>query len=511
MRRPVVVLCCAALVLPVGSTGLARAAEPNIQPAVEKLSASSTGERIAGLRELGRLKPSAPKVRPVLEKMLNDPSPEVRSEVVWAVSDLLAINGLDLLQKLYTDQDRAVRDGAIRAICKMWDQKPARETCSKAYKDPKSDFSVRVEVLDTLRDGFTRDAAAGELFRAALKDPSEMVQRAGVFGVQSARDAKAIPDLVHLARTATDIVAEPATAEALATIGTPEAVQALIDLLPRGKGEPGKPARPTDRVRAAAARALDRIGDAKALPALRAQLADPSSTVRVAVLGALTTMKDKQAVPQIVPMLKDKEPRVRQMALRALRQIGDPSAADAVRAVLKDDKDVHVRAGAVTTLADLLGPKSIKDLEGLRDDLAPEVRLEAAADLAAFGKPAAPSLALFLKDGSADVRMRAIQGLGQIGGPEHIAAIAAAGGETGRAGVQVRLAIAEALGNIKHKDGLPALLKLAADPEPSVRQGAAQALGQVGGPEARKALDQLAKDQVAGVRNAARRALETSK
>ncbi len=491
------------------SIGAAKAAEANLQPIIEKLGASDVRERVDAIRRFGRVKPPAAKARPILEKMVGDPAPEVRADLVWAIADVLGASGTDLLEKLYPDPDRSVRDSVIRASCRFWDQQRPRELCKRAFGDP--DYNARLEVLNMLRDTFPKDPAASELFLKGLKDPSEMVQRSAVFAVQAARDARAVPELGRLARTGSDLVAEPAAAEALATIGTPEAVQELVGLLPKPKGEPGKPAKPSDRVRAAAARALERTKDPKTLPALRLLLNDPSTTVRIGAMGAITEMRDKQSVPAISAQLKDKETRVRQFALRALRRIGDASCADQVRGVMKDDKEWEVRSSAVSTLADLLGTKAIPDLLGMRDDLAPEVRLEAVGALAGFGKPAAKGVSDFLKDSSADVRKMAIMGLGQIGGPENIPSIAAAAADLGKPNMQVRIAVADALGGIKHPDALPTLAKLAGDPEPSVRQATAVALGRIGGPKALAALEPLLKDQVAGVRNAARKAADAIK
>lgn len=501
MRQTMTVLAAAALL---GATvPSASAAEPNLQPVIEKMSSETTRDRIAALRDFMRLKPAATKARPVLEKLVGDASPEVRAEVVGAVADLLGSGGTDLLEKLYQDADRIVRDAAIREACRMWDQDRARELCSTAFRDP--DPAARVQTLMVLRDNWPRDPRAGELFRKGLGDPAEMVQRSAVFGVQAARDLRAVPELARLAMKGSDLVAAPAAQEALATIGTPEAVQALVTLLP--KPAPGQ--KPSEVVRAAALLALERIRDARSAPAIRALLVKgESATIRVAALSAITALKDKEALSAVTGQLGDPEPRVRQSALRAVRRIGDPSAADRVRQVLREDRDVNVRMSAVNALADLLGPKAIPDIAARRDDLAAEVRMEAAADLAGFGKPAAGALAGFLDDKSPDVRKTAIQGLGQIGGREHIPAIAAAAKEEGKVNAQVRMMSAEALGGIRHADGIPALVGLSKDPEPSVRQAAAAALGQIGGPKALEALQPLLKDQVASVRNAARRATE---
>lgn len=486
----------------------APAAEPNLAPVIEKLGSPATRDRIIALRDLARAKPSVSQSKPIFEKVLADPAPEVRDELVWAVSEALGAEGAEILEKLYQDGDRTVRNSAIRASCKMWNNVRLHELCKTAFSDP--DYNSRNEVLTTLREDFPKDPRAGEIFRKALKDPSELVQRSAVFACQSARDPQCVPDLARLARTGSELVGVPAAEEALATIGNAEAVRELISLLPKPKGEPGRPARPSDEVRAAAARALHRIKDPKALPALRELLADPSVVVRVGAIGAITEMRDKEAVPKLLPLLNDKETRIRLYSLRGLRLIADPSCVNAVRQLMKTDKEIQVRASAVLALTDLLGPKAIPDLAAAKDDMAWEVRSEIAGALGGLGSAAAPTLAKFLDDPASGVREMAIRNLGQIGGPEHIPALDAASKDLAKSNFQVRLAVASALGGLRHQDGLSVLGRLAADPEPAVRQAAAKALGQIGGPKAQKLLEPMLKDAVGSVRNEARRANEAA-
>ncbi|MBP7147177.1 MAG: HEAT repeat domain-containing protein [Acidobacteria bacterium] len=494
------------LVAPLGAAAIA--AEVNLKPVIAKLSAAETQDRVMGVREMMRLKPAPEVARPHLEKLITDPEPLVRAEVVWAIAELLEDQGVDLLEKMYGDPDRVVRDSAIRASCRMWDKAPARKMCQTAFADP--DYSARVEVLNTLRESFPNDPAAADIFRRSLQDPSESVVRAGVFGSHAARDPKAVPELARIARTASDLAAVPAAEEALATIATPEAVRELLSLLPKPKAEAGKPApkRPSDLVRAAAARALARIKDPSSLPELRKCINDSSTAVRLGALEAILEMNDRQSVGAVTNLLTDPEPRIRRYALRVLRRIGDAKSADAVRKVVKEDKDTTVRSSAVPALADLLKQQAIPDLAAVKNDLDASVRLEAAGALAGLGRPAASALAGYLSDSDPSVRAMAIEGMGQIGGPEQVPVLAAAAEDQSKKNRQVRAAVAVALGGIKHPDGIPTLQKLAKDPDPTIRQQAANALGQIGGEKVKPTLEQLAKDEVAAVRGAARKALD---
>jgi len=495
--------------------GLSVAAEVDLKPVQKRLASEAKQDRVTGVRELMRLKPAPAAARPLLEELVNDPEPEVRAETVWAIEEILGDKGTDLLEKLYNDDSAVVRDGAIRAACKMWDKPRAKELCRAASEDP--DFGARIEVIQTLREDFPRDPDAGVIFRKALKDPAESVVRSGVLACQAARDPRAVPDLARIARTMGDLAAEPAAAEALATIGTPEAVRELIQIVPKPSKEALKAnkGRPSDNVRAGAARALARIKNPEALPVLRAAMSDPAIAVRLGAAQGLVDMKDEQSVPLFVKLLADPDPRLRRTALRALDKLakpdtkaGDVTVADAVRGVLKNDKDSAVRATAVPVLADLLKERAVPDLSALATDLDVAVRLEAAGALAGIGKPAADALVVFASDGDPTVRAMAIEGIGQVGGSKQIAVLVKAAEDTAKGSKQVRIAAASALGAIGGSEAMAALGKLAKDPDPGVRQATAVALGKAGGPKAKELLEQLLKDEVAFVRTSARKSLD---
>lgn len=474
-----------------------------------RLESPEVWDRISALRDLMRLSPGEKVARPLLESLMDDPHSDVRGEVVWGIFETMGAKGGDLLEKLYKDPDRRVRDSAIRAACRLWEAERTRDLCLVASEDP--DFGARIEVINTLREKFPNETEAKKIFRKSLGDASEMVQRSAIFGVQAGRDGASVPALAKIARTSSDLAAVPAVDEALATIGTPEAVDVLVGLLPRPKPDPDSelPPRPSDLVRAAAARALARIKDPASIPELRKLIDDPSHPVRIGAMEALMQMKDKQSVKAISAQLKDETPRIRQFALRALRNIGDPSCQKEVRQVLRNDSDDIVRATAAITIADLLGEDAIGDLQALRADLSSSVRLEAAGALSGMGEAATDSLAVFLDDSSEAVQLMAVEGLGQIGDEKHVAAIAAIADNDKKSAAQLRMKVAEALGRIGSEKGLPALLKLSKDRAPAVRQFAATALGEVGGDKAKARLDEMTKQEtVASVRDAARRAKE---
>jgi len=111
-RRIVLVV---ALGLP---AGLLFAAEVDLKPVQKRLASDTKQDRVTGVRELMRLKPSPAAARPLLEDLVNDPEPEVRAESVGAIQEILGDKGTDLLEKLYNDDSTVVRDGTIRAACR---------------------------------------------------------------------------------------------------------------------------------------------------------------------------------------------------------------------------------------------------------------------------------------------------------------------------------------------------------------------------------------------------------
>jgi HEAT repeat protein len=481
------------------------AEEVDLQPIREQLESSSVADRIRGIRDMMRHELAPDVARPMIEDLLSDGESTVRVELVWAVHELLGADGADLLDKLYQDPDRLVRDAAIRAACRMFDESGTKQLCKAASGDP--DFAARVEVISTLREYYPEASGAAEIFRDGLDDPSEMVQRAAVFGSQAARDPKAVPKLVDIAMNATELAAVPAADEALATIGTEEAVDALVNMLEPQQTEDGE-VKPTDPVRAAAARALARIKNPKSIEPLRKALDDPYVPLRIGAMSALTALENTKSAPIIAKQLSHEVPRVRRYALRSLRQLGNPEVADRVAKTMREDEEPVVRATAVPTLADLIGEKAIPMLEEQASDPEPQVRLEIAGSLAGLGKPAGPVLARFVEDSDPGVRTLAIEGLGQIGGEEEIELLEKVLHGQDENDTQIRGAIAQALGAIGHEAGLDLLNELAGDAEPYVRQRAAVALGEVGGDQAKKALQALLKDDVPRVRHAARLAMQ---
>lgn len=104
-------------------------------------------------------------------------------------------------------------------------------------------------------------------------------------------------------------------------------------------------------VRAAAAKAIGKISQKRAIPLLEHALRD-EFTVRCAAVIALGTSGDPSVAAALLSMLRDVTPEVRYHAVTALGKLGAKQAASAIQALL-DDADPLVRQGAEKSLLTL--------------------------------------------------------------------------------------------------------------------------------------------------------------
>ena len=230
-------------------------------------------------------------------------------------------------------------------------------------------------------------------------------------------------------------------------------------------------------VRETAAQVLGRIGEPRVVELLVAVLKDEDRRVRKEAARVLGQIRDQQAVEPLVAALRDEDRYVREEAARALGQIGDRQAVEPLIAALKD-KDI--RKDAVWALRLIRDPRAVEPLVKVLNDRKSSVRSEAARtlellgwrplntsqralkavacrqwdDAASLGIAAIDPLVTAAQDQDKDIRLKAVEALGQIGG-EHV---------------------------------VGPLVEALEDRERSVRKEAARALGQIGDPRAVKPL-----------------------
>lgn len=135
--------------------------------------------------------------------------------------------------------------------------------------------------------------------------------------------------------------------------------------------------------RAAAAEALGRTGDARAIRPLLAALRDPQEWVRWAAATALGSL-GKPAIPVLSEALHDPSPTVRSLAAMALGQTGEPDAVEPLREAL-GDAAWPVRQAAIQALERLGASQAVPDLCRAIADPHLRVRVAAAQALGRVG------------------------------------------------------------------------------------------------------------------------------
>lgn len=174
-------------------------------------------------------------------------------------------------------------------------------------------------------------------------------------------------------------------------------------------------------VRYAAMRALGAIRDARAVQALGEQLRFYGKGEGAwSALDALAHIAHPSSVPLFVERLTDKDENLRRASAEGLARAGDVSQVAALEAGATNDGSDVVRAAmafALQKLGQNYIPRLVEFLA--REKVAPQ----AGGYLLELGPPIAPSLVPHLQDPSAQIRGNVAMILGQIGGPDTIAAL----------------------------------------------------------------------------------------
>lgn len=215
----------------------------------------------------------------------------------------------------------------------------------------------------------------------------------------------------------------------------------------------------------------DRVG-----PPLRELLkADPSANVRAAAGRAIGRLGYRPAVPELVRGLRDASVDVRVVCAVALWRLPDPAAVPALVAATRDS-DAVVREWAA------LGLGVVRD------------------------RSATQAIEALLADETRAVRLASIRALGRIGDPGVLSALRRHLGRRG-VSVEERLEGVAAFAQIRGSERLDALAAMLADSDPGVRVAVAGALGQLGDALAIPALRRHQRDRELAVRNAVQQAI----
>ena len=279
-----------------------------------------------------------------------------------------------------------------------------------------------------------------------------------------------------------------------------------------------------EKVRAAACRALGKIGDSQAVPALsvwahagnqvalealralrQPALALDEAALQLATQGrwdvlirvsADATVREEVAklgtlvVPVFVQALRDARAETREEACRMLGNIGDPQAVPALVQAL-DDEDCNVREAACWALGEIGDSEAAPALVRMLGDSWEYASWAASDALTKMGDRAVPALIQALESSNPSIRAGACAVLGQIGNPQVVPALVKMLRDSDSA---VRFVACRALGEIGDSRAVPELIQMFTDIHYSVSKAACEALVRIGTPAVPALIEALHSD-----------------
>jgi HEAT repeat protein len=264
------------------------------------------------------------------------------------------------------------------------------------------------------------------------------------------------------------------------------------------------------RVREAAAKALGRMRDPRAVHPLVNALGDPLDGVRDAAAVALKNLNeplgeriygslmgsnkareelarinDSRAIAPLVKALRAWDGNIRANAAWTLRKLGDPRAVEPLINALGDPSPI-VRGAAAWALLEVGDRRAVDPMVKALRDTEETVREAAAWTLGKSKDPrTVEPLVMALRDWFFKVREAAAFALGGLGDPRAVIPLIDALGDTHG---KVREAAVWSLGKFGDRRAVDPLLKTLGDPDPKVREASAWILGKLGD---RRAVDPL--------------------
>lgn len=282
------------------------------------------------------------------------------------------------------------------------------------------------------------------------------------------RHGAGVADLLIEQLGSEDLEIRKAAAVALGRIGDARAVHALSEAL-----------EDDEEMVIAAADALAKIGDPRAFEPLLARVGDRVAAVRQSIVGALNSLGSPEMPARVLPLLSDADPNVRESAVKIAGYFGYRECADLLLERCHDE-DERVRRAAVEHLPYLEDERATPALVRALQHDTPKVRAAAAAAMAqAEGPEVSTHLIEALADEDSWVRYFAARSLGRLSvkeSAEEVARLAQSDKSN-----HVRIAAVEALGRIGGETAVRVVSPLVNSAEPDLARAAAGALGMLKG------------------------------
>ena len=231
--------------------------------------------------------------------------------------------------------------------------------------------------------------------------------------------------------------------------------------------------------RKAAIQALAKLGTPEAIAALKEALAGGSAELRVAVAEGLGECTSPECAAMLLGLLKDPSDAIAQAAVRGLAQLGSPEAVTALNQLLNDPlRSSDLRSEAATGLGNITGPGAMAALAQAATTLGDEDLVTQVLN-AIGGRDISETQPFFQQYmGSAvssDLRVAAIESLAQAKGDP----TAFLAGYLSDSDAEVRASAAWAMSatDTTGNAGPQLLASLQGEQDPDVRRRLYQALG----------------------------------
>lgn len=385
------------------------------------------------------------------------------------------------LTQLLTDAEGRVRRRAALAIGRVGlPEGVAPLTTTLADADPE------VREMAAFGLGLIGDRSAVAALTKALSDPAPLVQgRAaealGLIGDASAAPAIATMAAAHIGAAGLSDIgpddltwpgppAREAYRLALYALVRLKAYDALAQVALGPDGRPHSEWWPS-------AYALQRVADARAVPALITLTSSAGRYTAAFAARGLGVLKDASAIPALLDLLK-----------RTAREAGHPAAISAVRAL------AGLRAAEARQPLYEIAQQAQSD---------PALRLEAVTALGALGASEASTLLQdLLSDPWPSIRAAALRSLAQVDRDGFLLVLS---GMDPDPHWHVRAALATRLGTLEPDAGLPRLTQMRADQDLRTRPAVLEALVKLQAPNALAIVSENLKEADAVVRMAAAR------
>ncbi|MCR4667735.1 MAG: HEAT repeat domain-containing protein [Desulfovibrio sp.] len=388
------------------------------------------------------------KILPMLLNALENVSDALRNTIVKSVVKILNGASLSLLPaknkenlNIYllsalSDDDEEIQEAALTGIKVIGTQKASKKVLEFAIgKDPETQSEIYGLAIETL-------AALG--FSPALKDALR------------SDDEKAISIAMH----ACQFIDDRAPLEELKNCFW----------------------RVNEDLKRLAISEISHMGNCQDMPFFLSVIDEcDDSEILKSVLGFLGTQSTCRDIEDVVfSLLSHHHQEVQEMALEACINLHSPALNEQFRAMLREG-DVVQRMMAIYALGRYSAMENINELTVGLEDEDPGVRrmsVEAFFNLGPDAERFLPRILPCLHDPDKDVRMAAVDLLGQIGTPQMMNHLMEALNDEND---WVRIRAIEALGIARHEEAIPQLSQIIETGNPLLISKVIEALGMIGG------------------------------